>query len=168
MKEEKIHNIKNSGFKTPDNYFDSFENQLLERLNENKMISATQASGFNVPEDYFESVETSILKQLEPKPESPVISLKPKRKFYYVAGIAASIVLLFSLFINQENQININTIETDSIENYLYQEAYSNDDFASLFQDDEISETDFIDLNVSDETLNEFLENVETEDFILD
>lgn len=168
MKKKNIHNITDSGFKTPDGYFDTFENQFLERLDKKEMVNTSETSGFKVPKDYFESVETSILNQVEAKTETPVISLKQKRSFYYVAGIAASFVLLFSLFINNEDKININTIDTDSIENYLYQEAYSNDDFASLFKSDEISETDFIDLNVSDETINEFLEHVDTEDFILE
>ena len=87
---------------------------------------------------------------------------------YYVAGIAASFVLLLSLFYNNEDKININAIDTASIENYLFQEDYTNDDLATLFITDNISEADFIDITISDDTLNEYLENVDTEDFILD
>ena len=168
MKKENIHNIKSSGFKTPDNYFESIDDQILERLNDIEMISAPETSSFVVPKNYFDSVETTILQKIESKPETPVIALKSRRTFYYVAGIAASFVLLVSLFFNTDDKININTIDTASIENYLFQEDYSNDDLATLFITDNISEADFIDITISDDTLNEYLENADTEDFILD
>ncbi|WP_282031784.1 hypothetical protein [Winogradskyella eximia] len=168
MKKENIHNIKSSGFKTPDNYFESIDDQILERLNDKEIISASETTGFMVPKDYFDSVETTILEKLESQPETPVIALKSRRTLYYVAGIAASFVLLLSLFFNNEDKININAIDTASIENYLFQEDYTNDDLATLFITDNISEADFIDITISDDTLNEYLENADTEDFILD
>ena len=168
MKKENIHNIKSSGFKTPDNYFESINDQILERLNDKEIISASETTGFMVPKDYFDSVETTILEKLESQPETPVIALKSRRILYYVAGIAASFVLLLSLFFNNEDKININAIDTASIENYLFQEDYTNDDLATLFITDNISEADFIDITISDDTLNEYLENVDTEDLILD
>lgn len=39
---------------------------------------------------------------------------------------------------------------------------------ATLFKVDEISELDFIDVTISDATINDYLENIDTEDFILD
>jgi len=168
MKKENIHNIKSSGFKTPDNYFESIDDQILERLNDKEIISASETTGFMVPKDYFDSVETTILEKIESQPETPVIALKSRRTLYYFAGIAASFVLLLSLFFNNEDKININAIDTASIENYLFQEDYTNDDLATLFITDNISEADFIDITISDETLNEYLENADTEDFILD
>ncbi|WP_179008360.1 hypothetical protein [Winogradskyella forsetii] len=166
MKKENIHSITSPGFKTPENYFEAFEGQLLERLNKDALIETEVTHGFTVPDNYFDSVEEHILSQLHTE-EKPVIHLKSRKTFYYVAGIAASFVLLLSLFFNNDEKININTIETTSIENYLYQEDYSNDDLASLFITEDISETDFIDVNISNETINEYLENIDTEDFIL-
>tara|TARA_R110002049_G_scaffold284681_1_gene465317 strand:+ start:864 stop:1370 length:507 start_codon:yes stop_codon:yes gene_type:complete len=168
MKKENIHNIKSSGFKTPNNYFESIDDQILDRLNDIEIISAPETAGFMVPKDYFDSVETTILEKLESKSETPVIALKSRRTFYYVAGIAASFALLFSLVVNTNDTLSMDAIDTVSIENYLFQEDYSNDDLATLFTTDNISEADFIDITISDDTLNEFLENVDTEDFILD
>lgn len=176
MKKETIHNIKDSGFKTPDNYFESFETQLLERISEKEMINTSGDSGFTVPKGYFDSVENNVLKQLTcaelvsvTKPETHVIALKSRRTFYYVAGIAASFVLLISLVFNtNDDKLSIDTIDTASIESYLYQEDYSNEDLASLFKTDDISETNFIDVNITDDTLNEYLEHIDTEDLILD
>ena len=85
-----------------------------------------------------------------------------------MAGIAASIVLLFSLILTNKNGISIDNLDTVAIESYLYQEEYSNEELASLFQMGEISETDFIDVNISEETLNQYLENIDTEDLILE
>ena len=64
MKKENIHNIKSSGFKIPDNYFESIDDQILERLNDKEIISASETTGFMVPKDYFDSVETTILEKL--------------------------------------------------------------------------------------------------------
>lgn len=169
MKKENRHNIKDSGFKTPDNYFESLDAQILERISEKEIVSATEDSGFNVPNEYFDSVEAKILEKLKTKHETPVIALKSKRTLYYVAGIAASFALLFSLVFNtNDNQLSIDALDTASIESYLYQEDYSNDDFASLLITDDISEMDFIDVNLSDDTLNDYLEHIDTEDLMLD
>ena len=167
MKKEKIHNITTAGFKTPDNYFDSFEAQLLKRIDDDMIIDTIESPGFTLPTNYFDTVESNILETLEPKPEKPVIQFKSRSTFYYFAGIAASFVLLFSLVFNNK-AITFNTIDTVSIENYLYQEDYSNEEFATLFKVDDMSELDFIDVNISDATLNDYIESIDTEDFILD
>lgn len=167
MKKNKLHNIKSPGFKTPDNYFESFEDKLFERLNENESIEGIETHGYTIPKDYFDTVETNVFKKLNTE-DRPVITLKPRTKFYYVAGIAASFVLLLSLFLNQKNSISIDTIDTVALESYLYQEDYTNDELASLFTSNEISETDFIDVSISDETLSQYLENIDTEDLILE
>ncbi|GAA4242630.1 MULTISPECIES: hypothetical protein [Winogradskyella] len=167
MKEERIHNIKDSGFKTPDHYFESLDNQIFERLNEKEIISGSKTPGFTVPNDYFNSVETKILEELKTTTKKPVITLKSRNTFYYIAGIAASFVLLFSLVFNKD-RISFENIDTALIENYLYYEEYTNDDFASLFKTSDISETDFIDINISEETLNQYFENIEPEDLIFE
>ena len=169
MKKENIHNITSSGFKTPANYFESLDAQILERLADKEMISGIDNPGFTVPKDYFDSVESMVFEKLTAQPEQPVITLKPRRTFYYVAGIAASLVLLVSLVFNNTNDsLSINTIDTASIENYLYQEDYSYDDLANLLQTDYMSETDFIDINISDDYIDQYIDNIDPEDLNLD
>ena len=167
MKKENIHNITSSGFKTPEHYFDSLENQIFERISDNTILDSIETPGFKVPNAYFDTVESNILETIQTKTEKPVIQLKSKSKFYYFAGIAASFVLLFSLVFNNKS-ISLNAIDTATIENYLYQEDYSNEELATLFKVEDISESDFIDVNISDTTLNDYLESVDAEDFILD
>jgi len=167
MKKENLHSIKSPGFKIPNQYFDSFEADFFERLNEKEFISASEKSSFTVPKNYFDSVETNILEKLNKKPETPVISLKSRRTFYYVAGIAASFILMFSLVFNNDN-ITIDNIDTASIETYLYQEDYSGEDLATLFNNDELSVSDFIDYNISEETIDQYIEELDIEELNFD
>ena len=167
MKKDKLHNIKSTGFKIPDQYFESFDGKLFESINKNDSIEGIENSGYTVPKNYFDSVEDNILSQLNTE-EKPVIKLKSRAQFYYVAGIAASFALLLSLFFNTKDIISIDAIDTMALESYLYQEDYTNDDLASLFKTDDISETNFIDVTISDEMLNQYLESIDTEDLILD
>ncbi|MDN3492310.1 hypothetical protein [Winogradskyella bathintestinalis] len=167
MKRDKIHNISTSGFKTPDHYFDTLEAQLYDRLDEKEFLNGENSTGFTVPKNYFDTVENNILRNRESE-EKPVISLKPRTTTYSIIGIAASIIFLFGLFFNSDDQINIEAIDTATIENYLYQEDYTSEEFASFFNPNDISETAFIEINLSDDTINEYLESIDTEDFITD
>ncbi|NRR90527.1 hypothetical protein HSX10_03010 [Winogradskyella undariae] len=168
MKDKNLHHIKSTGLKTPDHYFESFETNFLDRLKEKKTFKGIENPGFELPNDYFDTVDNTILEKLKTDTETPVISLKTKRSFYYVAGIAASFLLFFSLVFNTKNNISFNSLDTAIIEGYLYQEEYTNEDFASLFVTEDISETDFIDLNISEETLDQYFENIEPEDLIFE
>ena len=80
MKKEKLHNINSNGFKTPDNYFQSFEDKLFERLNEKETIEGINDSGFTIPEDYFESLDGKILNKIKDK---PVVKLKKKKSILF-------------------------------------------------------------------------------------
>ncbi|WP_179376398.1 hypothetical protein [Winogradskyella wichelsiae] len=168
MKNKNLHHIKSTGLKIPDHYFESFETDFFERLREKETFKGIENPGFKLPNDYFDTVDNTILEKLKTDTETPVITLKTKRSFYYVAGIAASFLLFFSLVFNTKNNISFDTVDTAIIEGYLYQEEYTNEDFASLFVTEDISETDFIDLNISEETLDQYFENIETEDLIFE
>jgi hypothetical protein len=167
MKKNKLHNITSTGYKTPENYFESFEDRLFENLSDEEVIYGIKTHGYAVPKDYFNAVETDIISKLNTK-EKPIVNLISKTTYYYVAGIAASLVLMFSLVFSNDNSISVDAIDTVAIENYLYQEDYTNDELATLITPNDISETDFININVSDETLNKYLENIDTEDLILE
>lgn len=167
MKKNKLHNIKATGFKTPDNYFESFDEKFFDKVSEIDVIYGIESPGFTVPKDYFTKVEDEILSHVIKEEAKPVYNLIPKTSFYYAIGIAASLVLMFSLFFNKST-LTIDGIDTATIENYLYQEDYSNDELALLFSGSNISETDFIDISISEETLNQYLDNTDTEDLIFE
>ncbi|WP_179345711.1 hypothetical protein [Winogradskyella ursingii] len=167
VKKENLHNIKNTGFKTPENYFETFEAELLDCLSQKEAIGI-EKTGYKIPENYFETLETRVLQNIEAQSETKVVKLRPKRTLFYVAGFAASIVLLISILYTNRNNISFDNLDTVAIESYLYQEEYSNEDLAALFQSVDISETDFINFEISEETLDQYLDTIETEDLILD
>ncbi|GGW66771.1 hypothetical protein DFQ11_103167 [Winogradskyella epiphytica] len=170
MKKENLNNITSPGFKTPDQYFESFEDKLFARLYKKVSMHGVESSGYTVPKDYFNSVEEAVFNKTKTE-DRPVIQLKQKKILYYVAGIAASLVLFFSLFFNQSNEFSmasLDSIDTSSIESYLYQEEYSTDELATLFKSGDMSVSDFIDVTITEETINNYLDNLDTEDLILD
>lgn len=167
MKKNKLHNIKKTGFNIPKHYFKAFNERLFERIKSNDSIEGIETSGYSVPQNYFDTVDSKIMSRLKTE-EKPIIRLKPRTTFYTIAGIAASFILLFSLVFNNTKSISIGALETSFLERYILQESSTYDDLASLFETDDISETDFIDITISDETLDHYLENTDTEDLILD
>lgn len=167
MKKDTLHNIKTTGFKTPEHYFEAFEERLFEGFEDIHPISGIETSGYIVPQNYFETVDSKITRKLKAE-DQPEIRLTPRTTFYTIAGIAASFILLFSLVINNSKSISIDALETSFLERYILQESSTYDDLASLFETADISETDFIDITISDETLDHYLENSDTEDLIID
>ena len=88
-------NHKNK-FKTPDDYFESFNERLLDKISkENTMIPASD--GFKAPDDYFDSLPKTLAKKVAPK----VVSLQRYQKYYWVAASIAAIFIL-TLVLNQK------------------------------------------------------------------
>jgi hypothetical protein len=139
MKKNKIHNIKSTGFETPDHYFESFESKLFERLTENELIKDIEEPGYTVPNGYFDSVEDTVFSKLRHN-NSPVISLNSRKSFYFIAGIAASLLLLFAVFINNESS---EYISAEVVEVYLENRDLSSYELAELLSDVNLLEDDF-------------------------
>ena len=136
MKQKKLDTIKTSGFKTPKDYFSQVEEQILNEVN---LIDKADQSGFEIPEDYFDTLDDKILSQLED--DKPVIALKPRQSFYYIAGIAASLLLLFAIYINQETT---EEISAEMVENYFQDSDLDSYELAQLLSDAELLEDDFV------------------------
>ena len=162
MKKNRLNNITETGFKTPNNYFDSLEENLMERLQATESISDVEKPGFIVPEGYFKSIDVEIFNTLE-KEETPVISLLSRKPLYYIAGIAASIILILAIFINKpfEDEISIEMVET-----YLEDRDLSSYELAELLSDSNLLEDDFIitETSFEEDNLESYLlENSEIE-----
>jgi len=163
MNKNKLHNIKNSGFKTPKNYFDGLEDSILNQIKLNEKIDDT---GFKVPDNYFESLDDVIINKVSQKPK--VISLFTKRNLFYASSIAAALVLMFSIFINK-NDLTFDDLEVASIENYIYEEEFDTYELASLLSEEELNTDNFIDTDYTDEALEDYLlENTTIEDLIIE
>jgi len=161
VKKEKLHNIKSSGFKTPENYFDAFDDKLFERLNIKESIEGVNDSGFTAPKDYFESLEDKILSKLEDK---PVVRLNTRKTLYYVAGIAASLLLLFAIFINNGGETQVLSVEM--VETYFENSDLDSYELAELLVNADILEEDFtiVETEYKEENLESYLlENTDIE-----
>lgn len=165
MKENKLHTIKKTGFSLPDNYFDGLEDKILSQ----SKIDDIKEPGFKTPNNYFESLEDSILsKVVSEKETTKVISIFTKRNLMYVSSIAAAILLLFNLSVF-ENKPNFDSLDSETVENYIINEDITSLEIASLLTSQELIEDNFINYNLSEEHVeNYILDNVDIEDIMLE
>jgi hypothetical protein len=162
MKKDKLHNIKSTGFKTPEKYFDSFEDKLFSRIEEPENLEKIKSHGFTVPQDYFNKVEHKILNQLDTN-DKPVVHLFARQSFYYVAGIAASLILLFAIFINVEQP---DELTGEMVAAYFENSDLETYELAQLLSETNILDDDFtiIETNYNEDNLEDYLlENVDIE-----
>ncbi|WP_138434292.1 hypothetical protein [Winogradskyella algicola] len=161
MKKEKLHNIKSSGFKTPENYFNTFDDKLFERLNIKENIEGVTDSGFTTPKDYFETLDDKILSKLEDK---PVVRLNTSKTLYYIAGIAASLLLLFAIFINNGGETQV--LSAEMVETYFENSDLDSYELAELLVEADFLEEDFtiVETEYKEENLESYLlENTDIE-----
>jgi len=142
MKKNDLHTIKTSGFKTPDNFFESFDGKVLQQLDTKTIIKDIEDTGFNVPDNYFDTVETVILDKVVSKDKTKLITLSTKRAFYYISGIAASVLLLISIF-NWDDGTTNNNITIEMVETYFENSDLNSYELADLLSETEFLEDDF-------------------------
>ncbi|WP_158848384.1 hypothetical protein [Algibacter sp. L1A34] len=164
MKTNKIHNITNSGLKAPKDYFDNLEDRFMAEI---KLNEVARDSGFKAPEGYFDSLENSILNKVSEQKTTKVIPLFNRKNLLYISSIAAAVLLLFNLSIF-EKQTNWDSLDIDTVENYILDENVGSYEIATLLLVDDISEEDFEYLEFTDEAMEGyFLENASMEDLII-
>lgn len=104
MKTELENTKITNGFITPINYFETFSNEIIGKINSaSTTTSIPKTPGFIVPEDFFVLNKAKLLTSIK-NPEPKVINLKSV--FYKVSGIAAVILLTII------GSISYNTAET--------------------------------------------------------
>ena len=88
---------KQSGFKTPTNYFNDFDENFFAKLNSDAKLNdgIPLKTGFTLPDGYFAGFENTVLQKTS-QHKTKVISIFNAKNFKYVASIAA--VLIFSIF----------------------------------------------------------------------
>ena len=152
MKNENLHSINSTGFKTPEDYFDSLEDAVFSKMKEQDIHSKVGLSGFKVPSDYFESFDAKVLSSMSDHKEVKVIPLFKWKKIAYISGIAASVILVFNLFFTNSNQLTFDDLETASIENYLINEDLNSYEIAPYLGTADLNSDNFVEntLNVSD------------------
>lgn len=168
MKNKKLHQIKSSGFKAPDGYLESFDELLLNKLKSNNALKESHASGFKVPEQYFETFDEKLFNVISKNKEVKVISFLSWKKVAYISGIAASILLMISLFNKETTKPTFENLETALIDEYIVEEDFTNEDIATLLSDD-LTLNKFMDSNLINDNLEEYiLDNSSVEDYLKD
>lgn len=160
MKKLDLHNDKkiDTGFKIPENYFDSFEDRLMQRISfevKNEKID----TGFIIPEDYFKSFEDKIMqKVLTTNNETKVISLW-RRKSVWISSVAAAIVISLGTFLYFNNTNS--SINLDSQEYLAYSSDLTTEDIVNHLTDEDIdaleNELAQVDSNAAETYINEYL-----------
>lgn len=165
MKRKDLKDIQDSGFKVPKDYFENFEDSILSHTSLKEKVSD---SGFNVPQDYFDFVEEEIFSKVSQNDSSKVISLLNKKAVLYVTSMAAALILMFNL-IDRKSEVDINSIETASIERYLSDEDFGSDELAVLFDDTEFLDDSFNSISFSEEAMEDYvIDNLELDDLYIE
>lgn len=112
-----LNNIKESGFKTPENYFDTLEDKIMHKIREENKLGGIKETGYKLPENYFDALENDILQKIENEHTPKVIKLFSKRNLIYASGVAAAVLLLFNLSIF-DKKVSFEMLETQTVENY--------------------------------------------------
>jgi len=165
MKLKDLKDIQNSGFKVPKDYFENFENSIMSHASLNEKVSD---SGFNVPKGYFDTVEENILNSISQKEPVKVISLINRKSIIYISSIAAALILMFNLM-ERKSGVDIDSIETSSIESYLSNEDFDSGELAALFNDTEFLEDSFNTISFSEEAMDDYVnDNLELNDLYIE
>lgn len=165
MKSKKIEHIKTTGFKVPKGYFDTFEDRLMQNLDDHSFIQGIDETGFKVPNNYFEKVDEQILEKVS-KNNTPVIQISTRRKLYYFTGVAAALIIALSIFFNRQSTV---TISTEMVEIYFQNSDLNSYELAELLIEAEFLEDDFnlIETSYNEDNLESYLlEHADLESYI--
>ncbi len=151
-------------FKTPEGYFESFNERLFARLETEEGEPNTdflpQKDGFGIPEHYFDTVYPSVQSQLE-KRAPKVISFNRYRTFYYAAA-AVAVLLVLTLGWNWNNSpdLNFEDLASTDIEAYFENNevGLSSYEIAETVNLEDISITDFTEKSLQEESILEYLD----------
>lgn len=161
--------LKISGFKTPDKYFENFEEELSVRMNEEKL---PQKAGFSIPDDYFGNLEDRVIATvINKKEQNKVILLFRKKYFGYAAAIAACLVIGTMIFNSTQNKSTLDTIQIGLIDKYIDDGNLNMDlyDLTSYLQFQDIPTTiDFENQHFSQPTLENYILETTEEDILME
>lgn len=166
----RLKDIKTTGFKSPNSdYFDSLEDAVFARLKTQDLKESIGDHGFKVPDGYLSKVEDSLFDAVIPKHEEPkVISLFNRKRLMYLSGVAAAVLILFTVYINQTPESS-QELDRELVETYILEQDISTYELASLLTEEELQSinTDILEETFEDEDLEDYLlENVDLENII--
>jgi len=149
---------KDSGFKVPEGYFDTFTERLLDTL-DSQVYHLPGDDGFTVPQGYFEGFNEKLKPQLK-LAEGKVRSLNPYRDYFVAASVAAVVLLLLAMPWNRSEQVSFDDLTGSDIEAYFQggELDLTNDEIAQLLPVNELELNDMMESRLNDENIMEYLD----------
>jgi hypothetical protein len=164
MKNELKH-IAKSGFKIPDGYLDSLEDHILNQMHLEAKVQKGHNANFSIPDGYFDDFEDKVINSISRPEKTKVVNLN-KRRFYYIAGVAASLIIMISVFIPQK-KVTFDNIDIEIVEHFVETQHYNSNDFAELLTDNELEA--YTNFDLSNDNLEDYLlENLTIQDLIIE
>lgn len=148
-------------FKVNENYFENFEDSILESL-ENKPHKFIKPT-LKVPENYFEYFEQKVISKLKNETENKkvkVISLRSRIiKTSVTIAVAASLTLFFILN-QQANKLTFDSLALSEIEEWINQDKLELDPYqiTAVFAETEL-QSNLLNSSINEDVLEEFLKN---------
>lgn len=169
MKKVNLKDIRTTGFKTPEGYFTEVEEKILSSTESSTALTHQYKQPFKTPDSYFSAFNDKVLKELataDNNDKPKVVNLQSRASFYYIAGIAASLMLLVAILINKTNT---DELSVDIVENYLVQQDLTSYELAELLAEANLLNDDFmiVETTYNEEQLETYLiDNVDLEQII--
>ncbi|QHI38890.1 hypothetical protein IMCC3317_42900 [Kordia antarctica] len=164
MKNKKLHINKNSGFTTPKDYFETFEDRLFDSIKTETIIPKEE--GFKVPDTYFDGLEDSLSAQLfSSENETKVIPLNTKKSFLKYIGYAAAACVLFLGAINffQDETVDnsIDSVVNSEINTFIENDliALNNYELMTAFEEENIDVSSLFEVSLNETETIDYLEN---------
>ena len=126
-----------------------------------------KSTGFKIPDGYLENFE--VFTPISNEGLTNIFKLIDKSKIIYPIAVAASLVLMFSIFTNQKQINSLKDYEIATLEEYLMEETIYNNDISVLIDDSfDINSIEFDNSILNDqEAENYLLYEIEVEEIIL-
>jgi hypothetical protein len=159
IEEFKNLNISKKMFKTPENYFENFEDKLFAKITEKELPNNT---GFNVPKGYFEGLDEKIIKASKNTYKRKIISLKLIRT---LSTIAAMFLLYFGVSnYMTEDKVTFDSLTENEIDTWIITENLQVDDYtlAGIVSVDDFSNA-LNNIEFTEDELLEYLDNSDTD-----
>lgn len=146
------------GFKTPDSYFSSLEDRIMDKLKEETL---PKGHGMRAPEAYFDSLEDRILSKVGKKEKKRIGVV---HYLWPVASIAAA-TLAFILWIGSNKAMEPTQILVESNNNielidYYLDELLEDMPDASLYE--------FADTPITNWSFEDFIDHKEIEEYLME
>ncbi|NNJ87942.1 MAG: hypothetical protein HKP53_00945 [Eudoraea sp.] len=152
---------KKNSFKTPSGYFQGLTERIQERMQEEDAQKFPGKEGFAVPDTYFDNLDKEILASTTQK-ETPVIQLRPYKKYFYAAAaIAAIFVLVIALPWNRSQTITFDDLAEVDITSYFESQEMelSSYEIAEVIPVNNLDINEFMETGMDDEEIMDYLED---------